>query len=131
MNLRNMWWGCVLKVGPVQGGEELVAHKLLVAKPAPGRLEQTLHHRPEVLRCVLGKVNRDLGVPHDVGVSVDDRPLQVGEGRGAVEHLVDQDAKAPVVALHTMAVLTRLKTLQYFWCDVIGSSHRHYLTDIN
>ena len=52
-----MWWCRVLKVCPVEAREELVAHQLLMTKARPGRLEEPLHHRLEMLGCVLREVD--------------------------------------------------------------------------
>ena len=43
-------------------------------------------------------------VHHDVGVGVDDGPLHVGEGGGAVQHLVCKDSNTPIVTLSSMAL---------------------------
>ena len=122
-----MWWCRVLKVCPVEAREELVAHQLWVTKARPGGLEQSLHHRLEMLGRVLGEVDRHLGVAHDVGVGVDHRSLQVGEGRRPVEHFVDEDSQTPIVAFYSMALLAGLEALQNLRCNIVGGSHWHHL----
>ena len=117
----------VLKVCPVKAREELMSHQLWVTKPGPGRLQQALHNRLEMLGCVLGEVDWNLRVAHDVGVGVDHRPFQVGERRRAVEHFVDEDSQTPIIAFNSMAVLPGLEALQNFWCNVIRGSNWHHL----
>ena len=106
--LRHMGRCCVLKVCPIQAREELVSHQLRMAKPRPRGLEESLNNRLQVPRRVLREVDGHLGVAHDVGVGVDHRALQVGERRRAMEHLVYEDSQTPVIAFHSMAVLTGL-----------------------
>ena len=104
-----------------------MSHQLWVTKPGPGRLEQALHNRLEMLGSVLREVDWNLRVAHDVSVGVDHRPLQVSEWRRAVEHFVDEDSQTPIIAFHSMAVLPRLEALQNFRCYIIWGSHWHHL----